>query len=148
MPLQFSNYDPAIKAGANIDVAVDLTDITDKDGNEIIELDTVTSPVNYLRVTNSATGDRIELSARGDDTNVGINITPKGSGIVRFATATASSITTGGALDLSGIAKPDVIFVVATTDSTPLTAPGRTTANTQWVKITAGGTTRYISVTD
>ena len=43
MALQLKNYDPAIMQGANIGVSVDLTDITDQNGNEVIEIDGVAS---------------------------------------------------------------------------------------------------------
>ncbi|MBI5732619.1 hypothetical protein HY967_01525 [Candidatus Jorgensenbacteria bacterium] len=66
--------------GANIGVAVDLTDITDNNGNEVIEVDGVASAVNYIRATNSATGDPAEFSAQGDDTNVGLSLLGKGTG--------------------------------------------------------------------
>ena len=96
MSLELKNYDPAVAAGANIGVSVDLTDITDSNGNEAIEIDGVTSAVNYLRTTNSATGDPVILSAQGDDTNVGLDLDPKGTGALRIL----SGATTGNSLDL------------------------------------------------
>ena len=98
MPLELKNYDPAIAAGANVGVALDLTDITDNNGNEILEIDGVTSAVNYFRASNSATGNRVELSAQGDDSNVGITISPKGTGSLVLGTAGA---TTTNVIDVS-----------------------------------------------
>ena len=99
--LDLSEYIPALSQGANIDVAVDLTDILDNNSNEVIEIDGVTSAVNYVRATNAATGNNPELSAQGDDTNVGLTIKSKGtSGI----TADASSVTTGTAFALTSTA--------------------------------------------
>lgn len=148
MPLEQRNYDPAAMAGASLSVQLDLGEILDANNNEVLEFDAVASAVNFVRIANSATGSRINISAQGDDTNVGMDLTPKGSGIVRFATATVSSITTGGAFDASGLSRTEVVFIVGTTTDVPVTVPGRTTTNTNWVKITAGGTTRFIQVYD
>lgn len=148
MALQQKNFDPAIMAGASHDVTLDLAEILDLNSNEMLEFDAVTSAVNYIRIANAATGDRVDFSAQGDDSNIGINITPKGTGILRFAVATVSWITTGGALDVSGLSASQAIFVVGTTADTPTTVTGRTTVNTAWLKITAGGTTRFIQVYD
>ncbi len=65
MAIDLKNYVPALMQGANIGVNVDLTDIVDNNGNEVIEIDGVASAVNYLRVTNAATADPILLSCQG-----------------------------------------------------------------------------------
>jgi hypothetical protein len=59
--------------------------IADANGNELIKLETTSSAVNELSVTNAATGNGISLSATGDDTNIDIDLTPKGSGEVNIA---------------------------------------------------------------
>lgn len=93
MPLDMRNYDPALMQGANIGVAVDLTDIVDNNGNEVIEIDGVASAVNYLGVGNSATGNPVILVSRGDDTNVGLTIDAKGSGTIVLAGTSTGGIT-------------------------------------------------------
>lgn len=80
MPLELRNYEPAVMYGANIGVAVDLTDITDMNRNEVIEIDGIAAAVNFLRASNSATGNAVAFSAQGDDTNVGLNLSSKGTG--------------------------------------------------------------------
>jgi hypothetical protein len=56
--------------------------IDDSNGNEEIKFTTTTSAVNELTVANAATGNAPEISATGDDTNIDIKITPKGTGKV------------------------------------------------------------------
>ena len=82
MALELKNYDPALMAGANIGIAIDLTDITDVDGNEVIEIDGTSSAVNYVRVSNSRTGVSPTLSGLGDDTTIALTLTAKGTAAV------------------------------------------------------------------
>jgi hypothetical protein len=49
---------------------------------ELIKFTETASAVNELTVTNSATGNAPEISATGDDTNIDLKLTPKGSGNV------------------------------------------------------------------
>ena len=59
--------------------------IADANGNELIKLETTSSAVNELSVTNAAAGNAITLSATGGDTNIDIDLTPKGSGEINIA---------------------------------------------------------------
>lgn len=93
MSIDLKNYDPALKYGANIGVSVDLTDIVDNNGNEVIELDGASSAVNYFRVSNAATTNAVGVSAQGDDTNVGLAIDGKGSGTIVLAGTSTGGIT-------------------------------------------------------
>ena len=56
------------------------TGINDTNNAELLKVTATTSAVNELTLANSATGNNPALSATGDDTNVGINVTPKGTG--------------------------------------------------------------------
>ena len=56
--------------------------LADVAGNEILVAADVASAVNELTVTNAAAGSPILLNATGGDTNIGVTITPKGSGVV------------------------------------------------------------------
>lgn len=75
--------------------------IADANGNELIKLETTSSAVNELSVTNAATGNAITLSATGGDTNIDIDLTPKGSGEVNIAAGNlnyaGTAITSTGA---------------------------------------------------
>lgn len=64
----------------------DLGDILDANGNELLEWDTIASAVNFFRLANSATGNAVYFSAQGDDTNVGMDVSSKGTGSVTLWT--------------------------------------------------------------
>ena len=86
----------------------DLGFIADANGNEMVIFDTVASAVNEVTLANAATGNSPTLSATGSDSNININLVPKGTGIVkgelkRFmvrllssTTDTATGTTIGG----------------------------------------------------
>ena len=82
-------------------VFVDAGFIADANGNEQVVFQTTASAVNALEVTNSATGDSIIVGAFGSDSNVDIDITPKGTGEVNIAAGNlnyaGTAITTTGA---------------------------------------------------
>lgn len=59
-----------------------ITDISDTNGNELFKLTATSSAVNEFTVANAATGSGPTLSATGSDTNINMNITPKGTGDV------------------------------------------------------------------
>ena len=56
------------------------TGLNDANANEIIKFTATGSAVNEVTIANAATGANPTLSATGTDTNVGINVTPKGTG--------------------------------------------------------------------
>ena len=58
--------------------------IGDENGLEQVKFATTASAVNELTVTNAATGNAPEVSATGGDTNVDLNLTPKGTGRTTF----------------------------------------------------------------
>ena len=152
MPLEQRNFDPATMAGASLSVQLDLGEVLDANNNEVLEFDAVASAVNFVRIANSAAGSAVEVSAQGDDATVQLNLTPKAAGTVRFVTATALSIRTGGDIDFTGIGRGAPIFVVATTSNTPVSNAlglGGTNVNSAWIKIQLStGTDRYIRVYD
>jgi len=74
--------------------------IGDENGLEQIIFQTTASAVNELEVTNGATGDGPILGASGE-TNVDLNLKPKGSGKTVIGSAGASAyLTTSGTYDL------------------------------------------------
>jgi hypothetical protein len=56
--------------------------IADANGNELIIMDTVTSAVNEVTVANAATSSGPSISSTGSDTNIDLNLLPKGTGAV------------------------------------------------------------------
>ncbi len=80
--------DTSPQLGANLDtnshniLIDDAHFIGDENGNEQIIFQTTSSAVNQLDITNAATGNGPTISSTGGDTNINLNITPKGSGQV------------------------------------------------------------------
>lgn len=58
-----------------------ITSIDDSNGNPLFLLTAVGSSINQFTVANAATGAGPTLSATGGDTNIPINVSPKGSGV-------------------------------------------------------------------
>jgi len=61
-----------------------ITSINDTNGNEVIKIPATASAVNEITVTNAATGTDVQVSATGDDTNISVKITPKGTGSIKL----------------------------------------------------------------
>jgi hypothetical protein len=87
---------------------------------ELVKFAETASAVNEITVTNSATGNAPEIAATGDDTNIDLKITPKGTGKlnldgIKFPNADGSSgqaLTTNG----SGILSFSTISADGTAD--------------------------------
>ena len=62
----------------------DAHGITDDSDNEQLIFQKTSSAVNFLEITNQATGSNPSLSANGDDTNVGLEFSTKGTGAIKF----------------------------------------------------------------
>ena len=60
--------------------------IADSNGNEMLVFDSNDNAVNYIKVNNAATGSVPFLEAEGDDSNIDIRLTAKGTGKVGFVT--------------------------------------------------------------
>ena len=78
-----------------------VTEINDADNNEVIKFGTTASAVNELTITNASTGNGATIAASGGDTNVDINVTPKGSGSVVIPKATISAGVISGITDIT-----------------------------------------------
>lgn len=57
------------------------TSINDANGNEVIKTPATASAVNEVTITNAATTGIPTVSATGDDTNISLALTPKGTGV-------------------------------------------------------------------
>lgn len=69
-----------------------ISTLVDDNGNEVLSFTGVASAVNEVTITNAATGSAPEISATGDDTNVGLNLQAKGTGTVNvLGTASAQA---------------------------------------------------------
>jgi len=65
---------------------VDTTAIEDANGNELLKTSTTASAVNEVTITNAATGNAPQIAATGGDTNVGLDLSSKGTGSVTLWT--------------------------------------------------------------
>ena len=78
-----------------------ICSILDANGNEQVVFQTTSSAVNHLEVTNAATSNNPVLGAVGGDSNIGITLTPKGTGEVVIAAGNlnygSTAITATGA---------------------------------------------------
>jgi hypothetical protein len=66
--------------------------IADANQNELVDFTATGSAVNHVGITNAATGNGPTIEAAGDDTNIDLNVSGKGTG--KLAT-TSPKITTG-----------------------------------------------------
>tara|TARA_S200002703_G_scaffold74013_1_gene63873 strand:- start:11495 stop:12565 length:1071 start_codon:yes stop_codon:yes gene_type:complete len=83
-----SDYSPQLSANLDANgnnIAIDTaTGIIDENGNEQVTFTTTGSAVNEFTVANAATGNAPEISATGGDTDIDLNLTPKGVGRATF----------------------------------------------------------------
>lgn len=101
----------------------EITTIDDSNDNEVMTFASVSSAVNYIEVTNAATGNNPIIEAKGDDTNIGITISPKGSGalVLDNLTLPASDGSNGQILKTDGAGQ--LSFITAQTELVNDTTP-------------------------
>jgi hypothetical protein len=99
--------DTTPQLGGNLDTnsfMIDFDDahgIRDENGNEQLIFETTGSAVNHVDITNAATGSGPEIGAVGDDSNISLELRPKGTGEIQIGTgAAAATLTSSGAYDL------------------------------------------------
>ena len=85
----FINVDLDTIVGA-VNATSDL--IADANQNELVDFTATGSAVNHVGISNAATGNGPTIEAAGDDTNIDLNVSGKGTG--KLAT-TSPKITTG-----------------------------------------------------
>jgi len=100
--------DTTPQLGGNLDTnsfMIDFDDahgIRDENGNEQLIFETTGSAVNHIDITNAATGSGPEIGAVGDDSNINLELRPKGTGEVQIGTGSATAtLTSSGAYDLT-----------------------------------------------
>jgi len=80
-----------------------VTSINDTNGNELVGITATASAVNELTVANAATGANPVISATGTDTDIGITLTPKGTGNA-VLTSGNLVVANGNGIDFSATA--------------------------------------------
>lgn len=63
------------------------TAILDTSGNELLDVTATGSAVNQLGLVNAATGNAVQVTTAGGDTNISLNVVPKGTGEFQYAGA-------------------------------------------------------------
>ena len=103
----------------------DAHGIHDDSDNEQLVFQKTSSAVNYLEITNQATGSNPSLSANGSDTNVGLEFSTKGTGAIKFndlAYIPQQALTSSSnAVAWDVQAKPNAYHL--TTENTTFSAP-------------------------
>jgi len=87
----------------------DATGIRDDSDNEHLIFQKTASAVNYFEMTNAATGSNVGFSANGSDSNVGIDVTTKGTGFIKFNDAAynpEATLTDGATISWDAQAEP------------------------------------------
>jgi len=117
--------------------------IADDSGNEQIVFNKTTSAVNEFTVTNAATGNNPSLAATGGDTNISVNIVPKGSGTVQaagvdIATISGSQTLTNKTISLGSntVTGTKAQFNSAMTDADFATLAGSETLTNKTINLT------------
>lgn len=90
------------------------TALTDTNGNELIKVTATTSAVNEITVANAATGNGPTISATGGDTNIDLNLTPKGSGVAK--STTTFSDASGALRAIPAVGEKTSSYTLATGD--------------------------------
>jgi len=104
------------------------TSILDTNGNELALLTATGSAVNEVTLANGATGNNPSITASGDDSNIGIDLKTKGTGVVKAEDS-------GGNVSAVKIAGKETIWVPATA-MYPTTTNG--CSNLEQTELTAG----------
>ena len=125
--------------------------LTDDNANEWIEQGSTGSAINQVKITNAAVGTAPIISASGDDTNIGLTLTPKGTGAIKHTLnydAWVSGLTAPSTVTALGNRSYSV--VINSTDYTDRLSAGmrlRTTrtvaAPTQCTDLEAGSSQYY-----
>jgi hypothetical protein len=132
---------PLIRSSGEADLGLI---IYDSNSNELLKLASVSGATNEITITNSTGG--VSIEATGSDTNIDIDITPKGSGTVNLpadsidsdALATASSTGNHAVTAGTPYLLPAGWYMIKNTISTP-TASIELNVSTGWVLMAHGG---------
>jgi len=125
--------------------------LADANGNELVVFQTTSSAVNQLEITNNASGSDPILAATGGDTNIGITLTPKGTGVITIA---AGNLDYGGTAVTSTGAELNILDGVNTTAAELNIMDGGTSATSTTVVdadrvvMNDNGTMVQVAVTD
>lgn len=132
--LQSTWYTLSSNTGSNFGSLTLSTAINDVNGNELLRVSATAAAVNEVTLTNAAAGGAPSLSATGNDTNINLNLVPKGTGVVQaggvpVVTTTGTQTLTNKTLTapvISTISNTGTLTLPTSTD----TLVGRATTDT------------------
>jgi hypothetical protein len=89
--------------GGNLNV--NSYSIVDTNSNELLKFGITASAVNEVTVTNNSTTNNPKISATGDDTNIGLTIEGKGTGVITFNSPVyiTEALTVAGAININNV---------------------------------------------
>ena len=125
--------------------------IADANGNELVVFQTTSSAVNQLEITNNASGSNPIIAATGGDTNIGIALTPKGTGEIVIG---AGNLNYGGTAVTATGAELNILDGVTSTAAElnivdgDTSATSTTVADADRVVMNDNGTMVQVAVTD
>lgn len=124
------------------------TSINDANGNEVIKTPATSSAINEITITNAAVGVPPTIGSTGGDSNIDLNLLPKGTGGVVFLDGSGNEVLKGGSATASAV--NEVTVTNAATGNPPIisttggdTDAGLTLASkgTGVIKLKSGSTT-------
>lgn len=116
----------------------DGTSIRDNSNNELLTFDVNATAVNNLEITNNAAGSNVSLNVIGSDTDIGLNLNPKGHGKVNILGSTSNA---GGIRFYGNGATDDSTYV-------GLTANTNVASDISFVLPSSDGTSGQVLQTD
>jgi len=106
-----------------------ITSVNDTNGNEVFAITATASAVNDFTLVNAATGNNPQIQASGSDTNIGINLVPKGTGTVQangvpLVTTTGTQTLTNKTISGSNNTITNISLTTAVTGTLPVANGG------------------------
>lgn len=120
--------------------------IADTNGNEEIIFTTTASAVNEITVANAATAGKPTISATGGDTNISLNLVPKGTGTVQANAVDV--VTTSGTQTLTNktLTTPQIAQINSTTGNLAATTHEGVASAVNYVRLLNSATGNAVSV--
>ena len=139
----YASGDVLIKGGTG-GSAEGKTKILDSSDNEIAIFERTASAVNELTFTNAATGSGASIASTGDDTNIDLVLTPKGTGVITTYSGYDANVSNDDDLVTKKWVEDNV--VTSTDDLTIRTSVSSGSSSaTIGTMPNAGSTTYYVS---
>jgi hypothetical protein len=124
-------------------------EIDDANGNELIKFPaTVASAVNEVTISNAATGSSPTISATGDDTNISLSLSPKGSSGEILATSHVNILGANFLRFSDQNNSNNVAFRAASNVAANVewTLPSTVGTSGNYLQVTGGGTLTWAAV--